>query len=146
MVIHRARVERRCSACVLGLRRRGFVRSCRSDHQRWDLRAGGSGDRSAPPVVAPASARSAGPRPNGPAHGGTPAARLPQSSADVSATNGETTTAAMVASIMARRQVELVHNRAGANMAGGVASALLDAEGDMGLFEVDEFWLDRIVP
>jgi UDP-N-acetylmuramyl tripeptide synthase len=31
-------------------------------------------------------------------------------------------------------------------MAGGVASALLGAEGDTGLFEVDEFWLDRIVP
>ena len=44
----------------------------------------------------------------------------------------------------------LVHNRAGANMAGGVASALLQAarrgtrlSGDTGLFEVDEFWLDR---
>ena len=43
----------------------------------------------------------------------------------------------------------LVHNRAGANMAGGVASALADAsrrggrelDGDFGLFEVDEFWL-----
>ena len=43
----------------------------------------------------------------------------------------------------------LVHNRAGANMAGGVASALAAAsrrggrelDGDLGLFEVDEFWL-----
>src|SRR3712207_1132643 len=35
---------------------------------------------------------------------------------------------------------------AGANMAGGVASALLTGRGDTGLFEVDEFWLDRVVP
>jgi UDP-N-acetylmuramyl tripeptide synthase len=45
-----------------------------------------------------------------------------------------------------------VHNRAGANMAGGVASALADAarlggrelDGDLGLFEVDEFWLGPV--
>jgi UDP-N-acetylmuramyl tripeptide synthase len=77
---------------------------------------------------------------------GTLAARLPQGSGVISATNGKTTTAAMVASIMERRGVRLVHNRAGANMAGGVASALLDGRGEMGLFEVDEFWLDRVVP
>ncbi|HEX8120040.1 MAG TPA: MurT ligase domain-containing protein [Solirubrobacteraceae bacterium] len=77
---------------------------------------------------------------------GTLAARLPQGSGVISATNGKTTTAAMVAKIMERRGTSLVHNRAGANMAGGVASALLGARGDMGLFEVDEFWLDRVVP
>ena len=46
-----------------------------------------------------------------------------------------------------------MHNRAGANMAGGVASALADAsrrggrelDGDLGLFEVDEFWLGPVV-
>ena len=45
-----------------------------------------------------------------------------------------------------------MHNRAGANMAGGVASALLQAtrrdgrpSGDTGLFEVDEFWLGQVV-
>ena len=70
-------------------------------------------------------------------------ARLPQGSAVLSATNGKTTTAAMVAAILERRGTRLVHNRAGANMAGGVATALLDArgDGDLGLFEVDEFWL-----
>jgi UDP-N-acetylmuramyl tripeptide synthase len=30
-------------------------------------------------------------------------------------------------------------------MAGGVATALLDGDGDTGLFEVDEFWLDQVV-
>jgi UDP-N-acetylmuramyl tripeptide synthase len=74
------------------------------------------------------------------------AGRLPAGSAVISATNGKTTTAAMVASILGRGGVRLVHNRAGANMAGGVATALIDGDGDLGLFEVDEFWLDRVVP
>jgi UDP-N-acetylmuramyl tripeptide synthase len=79
------------------------------------------------------------------------ARRLPQGSAVISATNGKTTTAAMVAAILERTGTRLVHNRAGANMAGGVASVLLGAargdgiDGDAGLFEVDEFWLDRVV-
>ena len=80
------------------------------------------------------------------------ARRLPRGSAVISATNGKTTTAAMVAAILERSGMRLVHNRAGANMAGGVASVLLGAtrrggiDGDAGLFEVDEFWLDRVVP
>ena len=80
------------------------------------------------------------------------AGRLPQGSAVISATNGKTTTAAMVAAILERSGTRLVHNRAGANMAGGLASVLLGAargdgiDGDAGLFEVDEFWLDRVVP
>ena len=80
-------------------------------------------------------------------------ARLPRGSVVVSATNGKTTTAAMVASVLGRAGVTVVHNRAGANMAGGVASTLLAAaraggriDGELGLFEVDEFWLDRITP
>ncbi len=80
-------------------------------------------------------------------------ARLTRGSVVVSATNGKTTTAAMVASVLARQGVPVVHNRAGANMAGGVASTLVAAagpggriSGELGLFEVDEFWLDRVVP
>jgi lipid II isoglutaminyl synthase (glutamine-hydrolysing) len=80
-------------------------------------------------------------------------ARLPRGSVVISATNGKTTTAAMVASVLGRAGVSAVHNRAGANMAGGVASTLLAAarggghiDGELGLFEVDEFWLDRITP
>ncbi len=80
-------------------------------------------------------------------------ARLPRGSVVISATNGKTTTAAMVASVLRHAGIPVVHNRAGANMAGGVASALLAAargggriEGDLGLFEIDEFWLDRITP
>src|SRR5215213_8672666 len=77
---------------------------------------------------------------------GTLAGRLRLGSGVISATNGKTTTAAMVAKILEGRGIRLVHNRAGANMAGGVASALLDGDGELGLFEVDEFWLDRVVP
>jgi lipid II isoglutaminyl synthase (glutamine-hydrolysing) len=71
--------------------------------------------------------------------------RLTGGSAVISATNGKTTTAAMVAEILERRGARLVHNRAGANMAGGVATALVEGDGDTGLFEVDEFWLGRVV-
>src|SRR4051812_15752437 len=55
------------------------------------------------------------------------ASRLDRGSVVISATNGKTTTAAMVASILDRTGARLVHNRAGANMAGGIASALADA-------------------
>ena len=78
------------------------------------------------------------------------AGRLPQGSVVISATNGKTTSAAMVAAILARRGTRLVHNRAGANMAGGIASTLLEAargggiDGELGLFEVDEFWLPQL--
>jgi lipid II isoglutaminyl synthase (glutamine-hydrolysing) len=66
------------------------------------------------------------------------ARRLPLGSALVSATNGKTTTAAMVAEILSGK-VALAHNRAGANLVSGVASALLANSGaDLGLFEVDE--------
>lgn len=69
---------------------------------------------------------------------GTLAARLPLGSALLSATNGKTTTAAMVAEILAPR-ASLAHNGAGANLVSGVASALLARPGaDLGLFEVDE--------
>ena len=51
----------------------------------------------------------------------------------------------------ARAGVELVHNQAGANMAGGIATTLLAAarphgaiSGELGLFEVDELWLAEL--
>jgi UDP-N-acetylmuramyl tripeptide synthase len=81
------------------------------------------------------------------------ASRLERGSVVISATNGKTTSAAMVASIFERTGARLVHNHAGANMAGGIASALAAASrrggrvlaGDLGLFEVDEFWLGAVV-
>jgi UDP-N-acetylmuramyl tripeptide synthase len=78
-------------------------------------------------------------------------ARLPRGSVLVSATNGKTTTATMAASILEQSGIPLVHNHAGANMAGGIAAALLAAarprgriDGELGLFEVDELWLDSV--
>jgi UDP-N-acetylmuramyl tripeptide synthase len=65
----------------------------------------------------------------------------------VSATNGKTTTAAMIAAALERSRRPLVHNRAGSNMSWGVATALLDAgreRGQLGLFEVDEAWLPAV--
>src|ERR1700727_471967 len=79
------------------------------------------------------------------------AARLRKGSVVISATNGKTTTAAMAASILDGAGFSLVHNRAGANMAGGIASTLLSSatrgggiDGQLGLFEVDEFWLPAV--
>jgi UDP-N-acetylmuramyl tripeptide synthase len=62
----------------------------------------------------------------------------------VSATNGKTTTAGMIAGILAADGRHPVHNRAGSNMTWGVATALLEQRGQEGLFEVDEAWLPRV--
>jgi lipid II isoglutaminyl synthase (glutamine-hydrolysing) len=78
-------------------------------------------------------------------------ARLSRGSVLISATNGKTTTAAMSAGILEHAGIALVHNQAGANMAGGIATTLLDAarpagaiDGELGLFEVDELWLTSL--
>ena len=62
----------------------------------------------------------------------------------VSATNGKTTTTAMVAEIL-RPRVRVAHNSSGANLVSGVASTLLRARGaELGLFEVDEAALPEV--
>jgi UDP-N-acetylmuramyl tripeptide synthase len=73
--------------------------------------------------------------------------RLQRGSVLVSATNGKTTTSAMLAAILEQAAIPVVHNRAGSNMHWGVATALLDAgreAGELGLFEVDEAWLPTV--
>jgi lipid II isoglutaminyl synthase (glutamine-hydrolysing) len=75
------------------------------------------------------------------------AAELDEGAIAVSATNGKTTTAAMIAAALERDGRPLVHNRAGSNMAWGVATALLDAgtaPGQLALLEVDEAWLGQV--
>ena len=62
----------------------------------------------------------------------------------ISATNGKTTTAGMLAAVLRAEGRVPVHNRAGSNMTWGVATALLEQSGQEGLFEVDEAWLPRI--
>jgi lipid II isoglutaminyl synthase (glutamine-hydrolysing) len=78
--------------------------------------------------------------------------QLPRGSVIVSATNGKTTTAGMIASVLERAGIEPAHNRAGANMPGGVATALLEKSrhgrirsAQLGLFEADEAWLEALV-
>ena len=73
------------------------------------------------------------------------AARLPAGVAVVSATNGKTTTSAMLARILGARY-RLAWNNSGANLASGVASTLLAArDADLGLLEVDEFALPEVI-
>lgn len=71
-------------------------------------------------------------------------ARLSGPRTVISATNGKTTTAGMVAAELHAAGRSPVHNRAGSNMAWGVATALLEQDGTEGLFEVDEAWLPRV--
>ncbi|MEK6277076.1 MAG: MurT ligase domain-containing protein [Actinomycetota bacterium] len=68
------------------------------------------------------------------------ASRLEGGSILVSGTNGKTTTANLLASILRAAGWRTVHNKAGANAQWGIATALLEP-GQIGVFEVDEAWL-----
>ena len=70
--------------------------------------------------------------------------RLDRGTTVLSATNGKTTTAGMIAAALEADGRQPVHNRAGSNMTWGVATALLEQRGHEGLFEVDEAWLSRV--
>ena len=71
--------------------------------------------------------------------------RLGAGATVISATNGKTTTAGMIATALHADGREPVHNRAGSNMTWGVATALLEQTGEEGLFEVDEAWVPHVV-
>lgn len=66
----------------------------------------------------------------------------------ISATNGKTTTAACVRSILHAAGRSVVANAEGANMSGGITSSLLAQRerlaGADGVIEVDEFWLGQV--
>ena len=67
------------------------------------------------------------------------ARRLSHGVAIITGTNGKTTTAAMLAASLERSGWHLAHNRGGANLRTGIATALALAPGaDGGLLEVDE--------
>ena len=74
------------------------------------------------------------------------AARLSRGVIVVTATNGKTTTTRMLAGMFASLGVPVVTNATGANMAGGITSALIEASrlaggyrpGSLGVIEVDE--------
>ncbi|MFY9489169.1 MAG: Mur ligase family protein, partial [Solirubrobacterales bacterium] len=82
---------------------------------------------------------------------GRMASTLTAGSVVISATNGKTTTASLLAGILRRADIPAVHNSAGANMPGGIATALLaasgrdDLAGAVGVFEVDEAWTAQLV-
>jgi UDP-N-acetylmuramyl tripeptide synthase len=70
----------------------------------------------------------------------------------VSGTNGKTTTARMLSDIVRATGWAPMHNRSGSNLERGIAGALLaetswrgDPAGDIGLFEVDEASLPRVL-
>ena len=76
---------------------------------------------------------------------------LTEGSVLVTATNGKTTTTRLIAQVLGAAGRRVVHNRSGANLANGVASALVRAAaptgrlaGDIGLFEVDEASLPEV--
>jgi len=65
----------------------------------------------------------------------------------VSGTNGKTTTASMIQWILKENAVSTVSNASGANLAGGIATALLQGApgAKIGLFEIDEAALPAMV-
>jgi UDP-N-acetylmuramyl tripeptide synthase len=80
------------------------------------------------------------------------AARLDRGAVLVSGTNGKTTTARLLGGIFDAASLPAIHNRAGANLLSGIASALVSSStlggrprGRVGLFEVDEFTLPAAV-
>ena len=79
------------------------------------------------------------------------AARLPQGCVVVTGTNGKTTTSRLIHHILQLAGLRPVHNRAGANLAAGIVTALVQhtdwrgrARGDIGIFEVDEATLPAV--
>jgi UDP-N-acetylmuramyl tripeptide synthase len=71
--------------------------------------------------------------------------RLTRGATVISATNGKTTTAGMLAGALRAAGRDPVHNRAGSNMTWGVATALAEQHGEEGLFEVDEAWVPHVI-
>jgi len=77
---------------------------------------------------------------------------LPHGVVLVSGTNGKTTTSRMLADVTRSAGWSPIHNRSGSNLERGIAGALLadsswraEPRGDVGLFEVDEASLPRVL-
>lgn len=62
----------------------------------------------------------------------------------VSATNGKTTSSAMLARILEVSGSTVLANSAGSNMPWGIVTTLLGERGSIGVFEVDEAWLPDV--
>jgi lipid II isoglutaminyl synthase (glutamine-hydrolysing) len=79
-------------------------------------------------------------------------AQLPRGVVLVAGTNGKTTTSRMLADILSAAGLRLIHNRAGANLTGGLTSVALAAadsrgriDADIALFETDEAALPQVI-
>ncbi len=77
---------------------------------------------------------------------------LPHGVVLVSGTNGKTTTTRMLSDVARAAGWQPIHNRSGSNLERGIAGALLadatwrgEPRGDLGLFEVDEASLPRVL-
>jgi UDP-N-acetylmuramyl tripeptide synthase len=66
----------------------------------------------------------------------------------VSATNGKTTTTALLAELLTASGLDVVHNVTGANLRSGIATTLLQSRGrgDVCVLETDEATLPRVAP
>jgi len=73
------------------------------------------------------------------------AARVRQGCIAVSGTNGKTTTTNLIASAIEESGLSVASNRDGANMAAGIASALLEHGPDWAVLEVDELSTVRVM-
>ena len=78
--------------------------------------------------------------------------QLSQGTVLVTGTNGKTTTTAMVTHVLRHAGVPVVSNASGANLVAGIGAALINASSpsgrigaQVGVFEVDELWLERAV-
>jgi len=81
------------------------------------------------------------------------ARRLRHGTIVVTGTNGKTTTSRLISHLLGLAALSSVHNRAGANLAAGIAAALVQRAswrggpgGDVGVFEVDEATLPLVQP
>jgi len=81
------------------------------------------------------------------------ARRLRHGTVIVTGTNGKTTTSRLISHVLGLGAMSSVHNRAGANLAAGIAAALVQrstvlgrVRGDVGVFEVDEATLPVVQP
>jgi len=70
----------------------------------------------------------------------------------ITGTNGKTTTARIISSILTEANITYVHNRAGANLPRGIATSLIkessiagNLERDVGVFEIDEAHIRLLV-
>src|SRR5262245_31127579 len=81
------------------------------------------------------------------------AAELPRGSILVTGTNGKTTTTKLIVAALRSAGETVLTNASGANLRSGIASALVSAadlrgriDATIGVFEVDEATLRRVVP